>query len=261
MKKVVSLFLVLVMVFAAVSALALPSNISEIQGLPELPELPTMKVKTKGDTTVTMSAPVASMDVLRNWQPTALEFDENNVAVYSTAGQKVSAGFGVWGWTGAGSRSADTYGWDMDGTDLGIEEYEYKDEYKESDYGAHYYGYKKVEEHEANDEHPDGYTTITYYDSHVHGGSYAMSYAYRGVTTDGITVMYDTHGKLVMAVMELTGQNFLGSEIAPSKSIITWTFGSTSNGKPITYISRIEELVGENAVVSADFASNGKRIR
>jgi len=262
MKKTISMILALVMVLAAVSAMAMPGNISEIQGLPELPELPTMKVKTDGDTTVTMSAPVASMSVLRNWEPTALEFDENNVAVYSTAGQKVSAGYGVWGWSGAGtSEVIDSYKGEYE-TDEDEESYSYswREEWNESA-GEHISGsYTQTVEESADGKDPNK-VKYEWHVSRTVGGSYPMAYAYRGVTLDGVVVMYNTHGRLVMATMEITGQNFLGSDVAPVKSYVTWTFGSTSKGKPITYISNIEEVLDDSTVVSAVFASNGKRIK
>ena len=99
MKKIVSLLLALVMVLAAVSAFAAPKNISEIQDLPEFPAVPAMKVKSVDTVTiVTLDSPVSWLAVVRNYVQTILQFNENNVAMYSTAGQKVAPGFKVYGW-------------------------------------------------------------------------------------------------------------------------------------------------------------------
>jgi len=254
MKKLVSLLLALIMVLAATSALAL-GNISEISGLPDMPELPKMKVKSSGDVvTVTLDAPVAWMSAVRNWGDyTSLEFDENNVAVYSRSGDKVNPGFAIWGW-GPNQRSSDGDTYILSGVGHDIPEYEYKDKYKGGSYGEHYYGYQKVYENEEGDEdYPDGYTVVHWYNSFVNGGSYAMPYAYHGATAEGVNVYYDTHGLLIKADMEVTGQNFFGTETAPTKSKITWY-----SGNYCYYISNITEEYEDGSSISVDFAHNGK---
>jgi len=155
MKKIVSLFLVLVMALAAVSAFAAPKNISEIQDLPEFPTVPTMKVKTSGNTTtVTMDTSMSWLAVVRNWVWENLEFNEENVATYSIAGQKVSPGFGVWGWAADinnwswkeivyDSKDADTSDW-VDGS--------YHDKWKNGTYGEHDNYYEKLVKHDAGFE-------------------------------------------------------------------------------------------------------------
>jgi len=254
MKKFVSILVALVMILAATSALAL-SNLSEISGLPDMPELPKMKVKSSGDVvTVTLDAPVAWMSAVRNWGDyTGLEFDENNVAVYSRSGDKVNPGFGIWGW-GPDQRNSNINADVQEGVDLDISEYEYKNKYKGGSYGEHYYGYQKVYENEEGDEeYPDGYTVVVNYDSFVNGGSYAMPYAYHGATAEGVNVYYDTHGLLIKADMEVTGQNFFGTETAPTKSKITW-----ASGNYCYYISNITEEYEDGSSISVDFAHNGK---
>ena len=288
MKKFVSILVALVMVLAATSALAL-SNISEISGLPDIPELPSMKVKSSGDVvTVTMSAPVAWMAAVRNWGDyTGLEFDENNVAVYSKSGDKVDPGSAIWGWAKGGyvleEGEEHWAGW----TGLGEKKYiiplgegedakdylnSWKLKYKDGSYGVHNSGVETGTVHGPTEEYPYGYIEVAVKDMIVSGGSYAMPYAYNGATTDGINLYYDTHGNLVKAVMEVTGQNFFGSETAPVKSILTFQLGTygkkydkagnlISNGKYFYYISNITEQIDENTSISADFASNGKCLR
>ena len=150
MKKLVSLFLVLVLTLAAVSAFAAPKNISEIQDLPEFPTVPAMKVKSSGSTTtVTLDAPVSWLAVVRNWVWENLEFNDGNVATYSTAGQKVSPGFGVWGW----KANVDKWDWidieyvtaDADTSDWVDGSYQEKEAY--GDYGYHYNYYEKLTKH------------------------------------------------------------------------------------------------------------------
>ena len=101
MKKVLALVLVVVMVMVATSALAV-GNLSEIEGLPERPEVPSMKTKLNGTIqTVTLDGPVSWMSYVRNWSDyIPLEFDENFVATYDTAGQTAQPGFAQWGWAG-----------------------------------------------------------------------------------------------------------------------------------------------------------------
>ena len=294
MKKIVSLLLTLVMVLAAVSAFAAPKNISEIQGLPEFPSVPTMKVKSSGTTTtVTLDGPVSWLAVVRNWVWENLEFNESNIATYSTAGQKVAPGFGLWGWSGAGSTEVITAenagdhewknfgdGWDSynfnpvstnvaDSKDGEVDEWaKYWDgrNYvygKESlgSYGEHVIERNKIVKHEGTAEDPDGYVSLDWHYIVVKGGSYDMDFAYDGETLDGVHVQYNAHGKLVTAAVAMTGQNFLGLDQSPSLSIVTFSTGTNAKGKQVVYISNITEEIDENTRVSADFAQNGKCLR
>ena len=252
MKKFVSILVALVMILAATSALAL-SNLSEISGLPDMPELPKMKVKSSGDVvTVTLDAPVAWMSAVRDWSNyTGLEFDENNVAVYSRSGDKINPGFAYWGWD---RRHNDHY---LEKTEVS-EEYakdyqawsnKSKDKY--GDYGWEDYTKGYIVPGKDADGNKVYYEIYEY--SGAQGGSYAMNYAYHGATADGVNVYYDTHGLLIKADMEVTGQNFFGSETAPTKSKITW-----SSGNYCYYISNITEEFEDGTRISADFAHNGK---
>ena len=280
MKKLVSVLLALVMVLVAVSALAAPKNIAEIEGLPEMPEIPTMYVKSHGDVvTVTMSGPVAWLAAVRNWGDyTQLEFDENNVATYSTSGDKVNPGFGLWGWSGGGQVWEEgTEHWAFpelsglgektykeaieEGEEASNEFSSWKIKNKQGSYGVHNTGTWQQTVHGATDEYPNGYKEIKIKDMIVQGGSYAMSYAYHGATADGVEIYYDTHGKIIKLTQTVTGQNFLGSETAPVESKITWTYGSNIYGKLVIYVSNITEKIDDETSISADFASNGKCLR
>ena len=277
MKKLVSILLTLVMILAATSAFAL-SNISEIEGLPELPEVPSVYVKTvNGTTTVTLDQPVQWFAVNRNWDLLALEFDENNVASYSTEGQKFSAGFGGWGWTSGGwvwEEGEDCWAFpDMSGYGeksykVALEEGEEASNYftswkirnKMGDYGMHNTGTWKETVHGATDEYPYGYKLVEIKDMLVHGGAYDTD-AYLCTTNDGLDVRYDSHGRIKTITMTVTGQNFLGSETAPVESKITWTYGSNIYGKRVIYVSKITEKIDDETSIFADFASNGKCLR
>ena len=251
MKKFVSLLLALMLALAATSALAL-SNISEISGLPDMPELPKMKVKSSGDVvTVTLDAPVAWMSAVRDWSNyTSLEFDENNVAVYSRSGDKINPGFAYWGWDRG---SHQVWKWEED---VSKEVYDSfvassgTSKWKDGNYGEHYYDFDYAVEYEIDDNPAWKIVHETHF---INGGSYAMAYAYHGATADGVNVYYDTHGLLIKADMEVTGQNFFGSETAPTKSKITW-----SSGNYCYYISNITEEFEDGTTISADFAHNGK---
>ena len=252
MKKFVSLLLALVLVLAATSALAL-SNISEISGLPDMPELPKMKVKSSGDVvTVTLDAPVAWMSAVRDWSNYAgLEFDENNVAVYSRSGDKINPGFAYYGWDRG--RNYTTLEKDVVSEDYAksYKAWTVKDKVKYGDWGqeTYYKGYiVPGKDADGNKVYYEVFET-----SQISGGSYAMAYAYHGATADGVNVYYDTHGLLIKAEMEVTGQNFFGSETAPTKSKITW-----SSGNYCYYISNITEEFEDGTKISADFAHNGK---
>lgn len=100
MKRILALVLALSLTLMAAAAFAAPANVKDIEGLPELPEVPTMKTKLVGDTQyVTMSGPVGWLSAVRNWSDyTALEFDENHTASFSTKGQTGQVGFAQWGW-------------------------------------------------------------------------------------------------------------------------------------------------------------------
>lgn len=102
MKKILALALAVAMILsvtAVASAVTFP-NANDL-GL-ERPEIPTMKTKLKGTTQyVTLDQPVSWMAAVRNWgNYTSLEFDENNTASYSTAGQSIQPGHAFWGWAG-----------------------------------------------------------------------------------------------------------------------------------------------------------------
>ena len=101
MKKI-SRILAIVMALALVLGMstahaAVPTDISQIENLPELPEYPTMKVKSaKGITTITLSAPLTWLNVIENWNwHDIITWNEDKtVGTYSYAGFKSAAGTG-----------------------------------------------------------------------------------------------------------------------------------------------------------------------
>lgn len=101
MKRIFALVLALSLALMATAAFAVPANVNDIAGLPEKPEVPSMKTKLVGTVQyVTMSEPVGWLSAVRNWSDySALEFDENNVASFSTKGQNQQIGFAQWGWS------------------------------------------------------------------------------------------------------------------------------------------------------------------
>ena len=258
MKKLVSVLLVLVLALAAVSAFAdVPANVKEIEGLPERPtDVPSMKVKSSGvATTVTLTGPVTWMAAVRNWGDyTSLEFDAANSATYSTAGQKLQPGFGVWGWANAESLYYSA--------DLGTDDprswwkaYEYFEKpAKTYDYGEHYHEYTKLV------KKSDCHWYEEMYGMWINGGNYGMPYAYHG-EANGVTIYYDQYGRLCREAVTLTDKNFFGAETAPAKTTVTWSRGLSCEGIPVWYIMSIEAENADGSKLTAEFAQNGKLLR
>ena len=97
--RIMVILMALVLALGVSVASAAPSNLSEIEGLPECPEAPAMKVKRVGqDYTLTLSAPLTWLNVIQNWQwMDIIKWNEDKtVGTYNAAGLKSAPGTGTW---------------------------------------------------------------------------------------------------------------------------------------------------------------------
>ncbi len=122
MKKFVRI-LVLALALALVcasAAFAVPSNLKEIEGLPELPPIPSMKTKNDGVTqNVTLSEPLQYLNAVCNWQFVLVSFDaeglNGTVSLDVCKEQGCQLGRGKMSYNASGWTANDGNDWDKAG--------------------------------------------------------------------------------------------------------------------------------------------------
>lgn len=291
---VILMALVLVLGVSAASA-EVPSNLAQIENLPELPEYPTMKCKTvQGTTTITLSAPLTWLNVIQNWNwMDIITWNEDKtVGTYSTAGFHSAAGTGTY----SGHWLLDNSPQDGVSTLIPYADFTYPvegidengkvipeilDEKGKTQYPS--YGEMQAWDgayrtrQEAKDYGYNGSYHAEYYVKEkfdytgkqakredrlwketigTYSGWYDMGFAYDGGLADGSDIKYTASGKVASITVTKTGENYLANEKAPVKSEVTYKW---MYGRP--YIAEIKETYDDDSTCTATFNFNGVRIK
>lgn len=293
--RIMVVLMALVLVLGVSVASAAPSNLSEIEGLPECPEAPAMKVKRVGqDYTLTLSAPLTWLNVIQNWQwMDIIQWNEDKtVGTYSAAGLKSAPGTGTWN---NHSSWDEWYTWvDPDGIDeymsdyaVYILPYDYEQSWLHDDDeisfakqfaednaywdGGHYIVDKQyaTESWWVDEEDPEAEPEFVGYDvwkpvTQLQFGAYPLNggqyqdidqFAYDGGLEDGSDVKYSQGGKVVSITVTKTGVNYLGGEKEPVKTEVS--FRRQYNKM---YLYSIKETYDDDTTLQAIFSFNGARI-
>lgn len=246
--RILAVLTALVLVLGVSTAFAVPGNLSQIENLPECPQVPTMKVKTSaGNATITLSEPLAWLQVVDNWQwKDIISWNEDKtVGTYSFADFKSAPGAGRWnshwGWTNYdGWVDADKFdGSALQGTSTSREDTTLTTQlpqYAEAvGDGTTVWGYN------------------LFHDTAVIGwGTYDLGFAYDGGLADGTDVKYDAGGQVVSVMVTKTGENYLGSEKTPVKAEILF---KQQYGRMFLY--EIKEFYDDDSTLTAHYNFNG----
>lgn len=259
MKKTLAILIAALMLLSVCAASAdgykIPKNVKEIEGLPERPEIPTMTTKTDTktrDVTVTLSAPLESLDAFFQWWiRVPVEFDEDGlVGTYSYAEQKSQPGTGTW----TNVTTVDVQKGEWGPVPDGYKTYTQYTSWPTwaanwTNGGGHGKWISHYSEHVAN-----GICKWVYqgFDA-LHGWS-EIGYAYIGRTEDGIDVFYARDGKPVKASLTVEGSNYFGNDVEGTATI-TWK----TQGDGSWFLAEIvEEYEGSDvAKIDAKFSSGG----
>ncbi len=301
MKKTIRIMgLALVLALLCTSAFAAPSNLSQIEGLPERPDAPTMKTKIDGTTQIaTLSAPLASLNAVAGLERFPMELSEDGLT--ATLDLSTLNGLTI-GRANTGYYLEDSSWIDWrDEDSFSASEVEDVDAEKEkilermtetplatqTDIAAYnngqaqfteYYGPEYIQQGSWTDGNGDTHYwfgrvsdahVFVYEASPVNG--YAL--AYEGTTADGAVVRYDNYGKLREIIVTVEGQNYLGSEQAPTKSEVyfeqvtagnywneeqgTWVNGTTTYWVVRSIKEYYTDENGEETSEHVKFAYNG----
>ena len=248
MKKFIRIMgLALVLTLLCASAFAAPSNLSQVEGLPERPEAPTMKTKNDGAIqTVTLSGPLATLNAVAGLEFFPMEFSEDGLTatldMATLNGQIIGRANSHYYVDGSSWSMWDDYisfSIPNDATEEEAEEIRSNAMAEAEEViplddgrviipirdGIVTYGSEQFYDVYSYDTEDDentyyyidrdrNYHTYVYEAAPING--YAL--AYEGTTADGAVVRYDNYGKLKEIIVTVEGQNYLGSEQAPTKS-------------------------------------------
>ncbi len=294
MKKFIRIMgLALVLTLLCASAFAAPSNLSQVEGLPERPEAPTMTTKNDGAIqTVTLSGPLATLNAVAGLEFFPMEFSEDGLT--ATLDMATLNGLII------GRANSNYYvnhssmkDWDdyisftipNDATEEEAEQIKNDAMARAEEEiplaegrlttplwdGIVVHGSEQfydVYSYDTDDENTyywidrdRNYQTYVYEAAPING--YAL--AYEGTTADGAVVRYDNYGKLKEIIVTVEGQNYLGSEQAPTKSEVHFeqvTAGYSWTPKTTYWVVRsIKEYYtdenGEETSEHVKFAYNG----
>ena len=98
---------------------------------------------------------------------------------------------------------------------------------------------------------------IVYFGTSPNGG-YGL--AYEGITADGITVHYDSHGKAREMIQTLEGVNYLGGEEAPIKTDVYFEWQDFEKNGQMTgkwVIRSIKEYYADETTLHVKYSYNG----
>ncbi len=276
--RIMGLALVLTLLCSSI-AFAAPRKLADIEGLPEMPDfsaIPTMTTKHDAETmTVSLSAPLAWLCAIRNWEWIPVTFGEDGVTGTVGIDPSLQIGFAKGSWAAGWMDDSYIEDWgkaggfwvnddeelteeDLDAlveeaVDAAPAQYQTHAEnwlYDEEEDNWYYAGedphtvlYRKKNGDAYVEDIPgEGgiwYNVLPYYDQHGYAYStYALNgygMAFEGETTDGLKVRYDSYGKLMEVIATLTGVNFLGAEEAPTKTELYYEKVTAGYGKTTTY--------------------------